>query len=63
MFLRSRGQVQLTLELLDTEEENSDEPMEVEVRRLAGRSLGLAREEKSFVESIIHASVPEYTNK
>ena len=55
--------MQLTLELLDTEEENSDEPMEVEVRRLAGRSLGLAREEKSFVESIIHASVPEYTNK
>lgn len=33
MFVRSRGQVQLTVELLDTEEENSDEPMEVEVRR------------------------------
>lgn len=33
MFVRSRGQVQLTVELLDTEEENSDEPMEAEVRR------------------------------
>uniref|UniRef100_A0A3B5N212 SIN3 transcription regulator family member A n=1 Tax=Xiphophorus couchianus TaxID=32473 RepID=A0A3B5N212_9TELE len=32
MFLKSRGQVQLTVELLDTEEENSDEPMETEVR-------------------------------
>uniref|UniRef100_A0A672HPX2 Histone deacetylase interacting domain-containing protein n=1 Tax=Salarias fasciatus TaxID=181472 RepID=A0A672HPX2_SALFA len=32
MFLRSRGPVQLTVELLDTEEENSDEPMEAEVR-------------------------------
>ncbi|XP_023205993.1 paired amphipathic helix protein Sin3a [Xiphophorus maculatus] len=30
MFLKSRGQVQLTVELLDTEEENSDEPMETE---------------------------------
>ncbi|XP_033823560.1 SIN3 transcription regulator family member Aa isoform X1 [Periophthalmus magnuspinnatus] len=30
MFLRSRGQVQLTVELLDTEEETSDEPMEAE---------------------------------
>uniref|UniRef100_A0A671V7Q0 SIN3 transcription regulator family member Aa n=1 Tax=Sparus aurata TaxID=8175 RepID=A0A671V7Q0_SPAAU len=32
MFVRNRGQVQLTVELLDTEEENSDEPMEAEVR-------------------------------
>lgn len=32
MFSRNRGQVQLTVELLDTEEENSDEPMEAEVR-------------------------------
>uniref|UniRef100_A0A8C9ZZ35 SIN3 transcription regulator family member Aa n=1 Tax=Sander lucioperca TaxID=283035 RepID=A0A8C9ZZ35_SANLU len=32
MFSRHRGQVQLTVELLDTEEENSDEPMEAEVR-------------------------------
>lgn len=32
MFLKNRGQVQLTVELLDTEEENSDEPMEAEVR-------------------------------
>uniref|UniRef100_A0A8C7XY62 Paired amphipathic helix protein Sin3a n=1 Tax=Oryzias sinensis TaxID=183150 RepID=A0A8C7XY62_9TELE len=31
MFSKSRGTVQLTVELLDTEEENSDEPMEVEV--------------------------------
>uniref|UniRef100_A0A4W5PVP9 Paired amphipathic helix protein Sin3a n=1 Tax=Hucho hucho TaxID=62062 RepID=A0A4W5PVP9_9TELE len=31
MFLKNRGRVQLTVELLDTEEENSDEPMEVEV--------------------------------
>uniref|UniRef100_A0A8C9ZYE8 Paired amphipathic helix protein Sin3a n=1 Tax=Sander lucioperca TaxID=283035 RepID=A0A8C9ZYE8_SANLU len=30
MFSRHRGQVQLTVELLDTEEENSDEPMEAE---------------------------------
>uniref|UniRef100_H2L901 SIN3 transcription regulator family member Aa n=1 Tax=Oryzias latipes TaxID=8090 RepID=H2L901_ORYLA len=30
MFSKSRGTVQLTVELLDTEEENSDEPMEVE---------------------------------
>ncbi|XP_042351795.1 SIN3 transcription regulator family member Aa isoform X1 [Plectropomus leopardus] len=30
MFSRNRGQVQLTVELLDTEEENSDEPMEAE---------------------------------
>ncbi|KAL4622772.1 paired amphipathic helix protein Sin3a-like isoform X1 [Arapaima gigas] len=30
MFVKSRGQVQLTVELLDTEEENSDEPMEAE---------------------------------
>lgn len=32
MFMKSRGQVQLTVELLDTEEENSDEPAEAEVR-------------------------------
>uniref|UniRef100_A0A8C5GE67 Histone deacetylase interacting domain-containing protein n=1 Tax=Gouania willdenowi TaxID=441366 RepID=A0A8C5GE67_GOUWI len=32
MFLKNRGQVQLSVELLDTEEENSDEPMEAEVR-------------------------------
>ncbi|XP_035251360.1 SIN3 transcription regulator family member Aa isoform X1 [Anguilla anguilla] len=30
MFMKSRGQVQLTVELLDTEEENSDEPVEAE---------------------------------
>uniref|UniRef100_A0A1A8J9P3 Paired amphipathic helix protein Sin3a n=2 Tax=Nothobranchius kuhntae TaxID=321403 RepID=A0A1A8J9P3_NOTKU len=30
MVMRNRGQVQLTVELLDTEEENSDEPMEAE---------------------------------
>lgn len=30
MFLKSRGNVQLTVELLDTEEENSDGPMEIE---------------------------------
>ncbi|CAF98397.1 unnamed protein product, partial [Tetraodon nigroviridis] len=30
MFLKSKGQVQLSVELLDTEEENSDEPMEAE---------------------------------
>ncbi|XP_032380150.1 SIN3 transcription regulator family member Aa isoform X3 [Etheostoma spectabile] len=30
MFSKHRGQVQLTMELLDTEEENSDEPMEAE---------------------------------
>uniref|UniRef100_A0A8C7L3Q0 Paired amphipathic helix protein Sin3a n=1 Tax=Oncorhynchus kisutch TaxID=8019 RepID=A0A8C7L3Q0_ONCKI len=31
MFLKNRGHVQLTVELLDTEEENSDEPMGAEV--------------------------------
>uniref|UniRef100_A0A8D0HH38 SIN3 transcription regulator family member A n=1 Tax=Sphenodon punctatus TaxID=8508 RepID=A0A8D0HH38_SPHPU len=31
MFIQSRGQVQLTIELLDTEEENSDDPVEAEV--------------------------------
>lgn len=36
--MRNRGQVQLTVELLDTEEENSDEPMEAEVRRLVAHS-------------------------
>uniref|UniRef100_A0A3Q2YQG0 Paired amphipathic helix protein Sin3a n=1 Tax=Hippocampus comes TaxID=109280 RepID=A0A3Q2YQG0_HIPCM len=36
MFVRNRGLVQLTLELLDTEEENSDEPLEAEVRNMAG---------------------------
>uniref|UniRef100_G3VDE3 Paired amphipathic helix protein Sin3a n=1 Tax=Sarcophilus harrisii TaxID=9305 RepID=G3VDE3_SARHA len=30
MFIQSRGQVQLTIELLDTEEENSDDPVEAE---------------------------------
>lgn len=32
MFIQSRGHVQLTIELLDTEEENSDDPVEAEVR-------------------------------
>lgn len=36
--MRNRGQVQLTVELLDTEEENSDEPMEAEVRHCIARS-------------------------
>ncbi|XP_067327362.1 paired amphipathic helix protein Sin3a isoform X2 [Anolis sagrei] len=30
MFIQSRGHVQLTIELLDTEEENSDDPVEAE---------------------------------
>ncbi|XP_036205392.1 paired amphipathic helix protein Sin3a isoform X8 [Myotis myotis] len=30
MFIQSQGQVQLTIELLDTEEENSDDPVEAE---------------------------------
>ncbi|XP_065415103.1 paired amphipathic helix protein Sin3a-like [Chrysemys picta bellii] len=30
MFIQSRGQVQLTIELLDTEEENSDDSIEAE---------------------------------
>lgn len=38
MFVRNRGQVQLTVELLDTEEENSDEPMEAEVKHLVAHS-------------------------
>uniref|UniRef100_A0A674NST4 Paired amphipathic helix protein Sin3a n=1 Tax=Takifugu rubripes TaxID=31033 RepID=A0A674NST4_TAKRU len=36
MFLKSKGQVQLSVELLDTDEENSDEPMEAEVRNPSG---------------------------
>uniref|UniRef100_A0A673AJM6 Paired amphipathic helix protein Sin3a n=1 Tax=Sphaeramia orbicularis TaxID=375764 RepID=A0A673AJM6_9TELE len=44
MFLRNRGQVQLTVELLDTEEENSDEPMEAEVRNLTCESQNEACE-------------------
>lgn len=54
--------MQLTVELLDTEEENSDEPMEVEVRRSVStvrfRPVSLLnREEKnpktvSFVEQM-----------
>uniref|UniRef100_A0A7N8X1Z0 Paired amphipathic helix protein Sin3a n=1 Tax=Mastacembelus armatus TaxID=205130 RepID=A0A7N8X1Z0_9TELE len=44
MFLRNRGQVQLTVELLDTEEENSDEPMEAELREhLAQKPVFLPR--------------------
>lgn len=39
MFLRNRGQVQLMVELLDTEEENSDEPMEAEVRNTLESTL------------------------
>lgn len=31
MFVKSRGSVSLAVELLDTEEENSDEPAEAEV--------------------------------
>lgn len=31
LFQKSKGSVQLAVELLDTEEENSDEPMEFEV--------------------------------
>ncbi|XP_051545084.1 SIN3 transcription regulator family member Aa [Myxocyprinus asiaticus] len=30
MFMKNRGNIQLTVELLDTEEENSDEPVEIE---------------------------------
>lgn len=32
MFMKNRGSVSLSMELLDTEEENSDEPAEAEVR-------------------------------
>ena len=32
MFLRNRGLVQLTVELLDSEDDNSDEPMDAGVR-------------------------------
>lgn len=32
MFAKSQGSVSLAMELLDTEEENSDEPAEAEVR-------------------------------
>lgn len=37
MFSKSKGQVQLSVELLDTDEENSDEPMEAEVRHPSER--------------------------
>uniref|UniRef100_A0A8D3BYL7 Paired amphipathic helix protein Sin3a n=1 Tax=Scophthalmus maximus TaxID=52904 RepID=A0A8D3BYL7_SCOMX len=44
MFLRNKGPVQLTVELLDTEEENSDEPMEAELREhLAQKPVFLPR--------------------
>lgn len=35
MFVKSRGSVSLAMELLDTEEENSDEPVEAEVRLIS----------------------------
>lgn len=31
MFMKNRGNVQLSVELLDAEEENSEGPMEIEV--------------------------------
>lgn len=37
MFVQSRGHVQLTIELLDTEEENSDDPVEAEVKGGSGQ--------------------------
>lgn len=40
MFIQSQGQVQLTIELLDTEEENSDDPVEAEVRTSILQKLG-----------------------
>lgn len=46
MFLKSKGQVQLSVELLDTDEENSDEPMEAEVQTC------LTTWKSSFVVSI-----------
>lgn len=39
MFIQSQGQVQLTIELLDTEEENSDDPVEAEVWQVYCRSF------------------------
>uniref|UniRef100_W5KBB5 Paired amphipathic helix protein Sin3a n=1 Tax=Astyanax mexicanus TaxID=7994 RepID=W5KBB5_ASTMX len=38
-FQKSKGSVQLTMELLDTEEENSDEPVEAEVQNLSSLCL------------------------
>uniref|UniRef100_A0A674NKV9 Paired amphipathic helix protein Sin3a n=1 Tax=Takifugu rubripes TaxID=31033 RepID=A0A674NKV9_TAKRU len=45
MFLKSKGQVQLSVELLDTDEENSDEPMELKfaVEHLAQKPVFLPR--------------------
>lgn len=40
MFIQSQGQVQLTIELLDTEEENSDDPVEAEVWTSIMHKLG-----------------------
>uniref|UniRef100_A0A8D0CJW6 Paired amphipathic helix protein Sin3a n=1 Tax=Scleropages formosus TaxID=113540 RepID=A0A8D0CJW6_SCLFO len=43
-FVKSRGQVQVTVELLDTEEENLDEPVEAELREhLAEKPVFLPR--------------------
>ncbi|TFK02444.1 Paired amphipathic helix protein Sin3a [Platysternon megacephalum] len=39
MFIQSRGQVQLTIELLDTEEENSDDPVEAESHERVSKQL------------------------
>lgn len=41
MFVQSRGHVQLTIELLDTEEENSDDPVEAEVKVGCGQLAAL----------------------
>lgn len=39
MFMKNRGSVSLALELLDTEEENSDELADAEVRIVSVQSL------------------------
>lgn len=55
MFLRNRAQVQLTVELLDTEGENSDEPMEAEVSSwspVAGQLPGFSWSKSHLVNKL-----------
>ena len=39
MFIQNKGQVTLTIELLDTEEAQADDPLDVQVQPCQGSSL------------------------
>ena len=56
MFVQSRGHVQLTIELLDTEEENSDDPVEAEVRK--GCLAGLEAESRRSIQTATRVVFP-----